>query len=227
LSIAGAATLASCLSLRALGGFSRGGAASFMSATTLGSSLSIRSFVRTGSAFSLGACYRSSGGSSVASALAVSSTLSLRGLGRGVTMLSVTMITHSGSSVSIRAFVRASSAVSLHGATRSKIAGRGEKNSIVDAVTLGSSLSLRSFGRHGLVQYFSTASFALVGSSVSMRRLIRAGSSLSIFSVGRLRCVTSLCDSFHSGSSLSLRSLSRLSGVAGLSLGAYSLTGSS
>jgi hypothetical protein len=199
-----------------------------MSAATLGSSLSLRSLVRTGSAISLGGCNRSGGRAcSIASAFAVSSSLSLRGLGRGATKLSVTLITHSGSSVSIRAFVRASSATSLHGATRSKIAGRGEKNSIVDAATVGSSLSLRSFGRHGLVQYFSTASFALVGSSVSMRRLIRSGSTLSVFSLGRLRYVTSLYDSFHSGSSLSLRSLSRLSGFEGLSLGAYSLTGSS
>merc|ERR1719506_3218446 len=88
----------------------------------LGSSLSLRSFARAGSAVSVFALSRF--GSSV----------------------SVLDFLHLGSSLSLRSFARAGSSVSVSGLTRF---GSVFSMSVLDFLHLGSSLSLRSFARVG------------------------------------------------------------------------------
>ena len=68
--------------------------------------------------------------------------------------------------------------------------------SVLDFLHLGSSLSLRSFGR--------------VGSGLSVLDFLHLGSSLSLRSFGRVGSGLSVLDFLHLGSSLSLRSFALL-----------------
>jgi len=85
--------------------------------------------------------------------------------------------------------------------------------SVIGATTLGSSLSLRSFGRLGsAVSVFGAAK---LGSSLALRSFARLGSAVSLFSVAKLGSSMSVFDSCSLGSSLSVRSFVRLgSGLA-------------
>jgi len=95
----------------------------------LGSSLSLRSFTRAGSA------------------------VSVRGLSRFGSSMSVLDFLHLGSSLSLRSFARVGSSLSVRGGVLSLsvrgLSRFGSSMSVLDFLHLGSSLSLRSFARVG------------------------------------------------------------------------------
>jgi len=168
----------------------------------LGSSLSLRSFVRAGSAVSVLGVSRFGSSMSVLDFVHLGSSLSLRSFARASSAVSVLGVSrfgssmsvldfvHLGSSLSLRSFARASSALSVWGVSRF-----GSGLSVLDIVHLGSSLSLRSFGRFG--------------SGLSVFDFLHLGSSLSVRSFGRFGSSMSVLDFLHLGSSLSLRSFLR------------------
>ena len=92
--------------------------------------------------------------------------------------------------------------------------------SLLDYLQIGSTLSLRSFGRggsalsiYGLMKFGSSTSvldYFDMGSTFSMRAFSRIGSTLSIYGMTRLTLSLSTLDFFHMGSSLSIRTLVRL-----------------
>jgi UDP-3-O-[3-hydroxymyristoyl] glucosamine N-acyltransferase len=81
--------------------------------------------------------------------------------------------------------------------------------SITDCVHVGSGLSCRgtktSFSSH-----FSITEYAVLSSAISSRSFGRAGSSLSIFGVGKFLCSASILSETHFGSTLSIRNASRV-----------------
>lgn len=80
--------------------------------------------------------------------------------------------------------------------------------SVLQMASLGSSLSVRSMVRFG--SSLSVLAFVHLGSSLSLRSMARLGSSLSMLGTLRLGSSLSVMDLANLGSSLSLRSYARL-----------------
>jgi hypothetical protein len=99
---------------------------------------------------------------------------------------------------------------------------------------LGSSLSLRSFGRlsstvsvRGLSRFGSSVSvldFVHLGSSLSLRSFGRVGSSVSVRGLSRFGSSMSVLDFLHLGSTMSLRSFARIGDYVSIT-GALKVTG--
>ena len=107
-----------------------------------------------------------------------------------------------GSGLSVLDFLHLGSSLSLRSFGR-----LGSGLSVVDFLHLGSSLSLRSFGRIG--SGLSVLDFLHLGSSLSLRSFARLGSAASVAGLSRFGSSLSVLDFVHLGSSLSLRSFSR------------------
>uniref|UniRef100_A0A7S1RR68 Peptidase S74 domain-containing protein n=1 Tax=Alexandrium catenella TaxID=2925 RepID=A0A7S1RR68_ALECA len=134
--------LGSSLSLR---GFMRfGSQVSVFSECKLGSSLSLRAISRLGSRISLCGISRIGSSLSVVHTIGLGSTLSLRTFMRFGSSISVMDFSHIGSSLSVRQWARIGSTLSLFGLGR-----LGSTLSIVDYLHVGSSLSVRGFVRLG------------------------------------------------------------------------------
>lgn len=87
------------------------------------------------------------------------------------------------------------------------VARFGSTLSVLGALTLGSSLSLRGVSRVGSA--LSVLGSFHIGSSLSLRKLSRLGSSFSVFGQARFGASLSVFDCTSLGSSLSIRSFAR------------------
>jgi acyl-[acyl carrier protein]--UDP-N-acetylglucosamine O-acyltransferase len=130
LSVLDLAVLGSTLSIRSF--VKIGKALSVLDYTHLGSTLSIRNYVKLGSKLS------------VLDMAMVGSSLSIRNMGRIGSSFSVVGFSNFGSALSVLDFLALGSAMSLRGLAR-----LGSSLSVVDYAHMGSALSLRSFARFG------------------------------------------------------------------------------
>jgi hypothetical protein len=181
-------------------------AVSIVRGMSLGSSVSLRDYIRVGK----GSCGRP--GLSVYDYLAMGSSLSLRQMFR------------CGSTISLAASTKAGQTAKAQFVMGRTASGKGHYGfSVADAQTFGSSFSVRGIARVGsrcsLIDHF------LLGSTLSMRSFHRHGSSLSVIATGseepsitfargplagQPNCFVSMYDAVHIGSSVSIRSMLRV-----------------
>eukprot|EP00746_Dinoflagellata_sp_MGD_P158548 gnl/MRDRNA2_/MRDRNA2_86498_c1_seq12.p1 gnl/MRDRNA2_/MRDRNA2_86498_c1~~gnl/MRDRNA2_/MRDRNA2_86498_c1_seq12.p1 ORF type:complete len:485 (+),score=55.02 gnl/MRDRNA2_/MRDRNA2_86498_c1_seq12:64-1455(+) len=108
-----------------------------------------------------------------------------------------------GSCMSVLDVISLGAALSLRSFAR-----LGSSLALLDFVHVGASLSLRSFARLGST--LAVLDFLQLGSAMSLRSFGRLGSSMSLFGMSRLGASLSLLDFTTLGSSVSLRSFCRL-----------------
>jgi len=161
----------------------------------LGSSISLRSFVRLGSAVSVVAFSNIGASLALRSILRLGASLAVIGRSRVGASLSLLAFAHIGASISLRSYGRL-----------------GASMAICELVKLGSALSLRSMARVGSA--FSIRGISRSGRSVSLMSLISLGSSVSLRSFSRLGSAVSVLDFANFGSSLAVRSDCKIAGSA-------------
>lgn len=195
--------MGSSMSLRS---FARlGSAISVLNFSSIGSSFSIRSFARAGSTVSVFGKVRLHGAHSVLDLVKVGSAISIRSFARCGSLLSAYNSCMLGSSISVRSFARLGSSLSVAGYTQ---IGSLSKCSVLDFSKIGSSLSVRSHARLG--SKLSALCHTNLGSSMSLRSFVRLGSSLSVAGKGRFGGSLSTLNFVDISSALSLRSYARL-----------------
>ncbi|CEL94087.1 unnamed protein product [Vitrella brassicaformis CCMP3155] len=200
----------------------------------IGSTLSVRSFVRLGSSLSVHNVARLGASLSAFDHVMLGSSLSLRDMAtigsspsvRSLTYVGDRLSVHKngvisgglavdgplqlGSSLSIESRFDLASSLSVGGLT-----SLGSQVTIFDATLLGSSLSVGGFVELG--SSFSLASVARLGSSLSLHNVARLGASLSVFDHVILGSSLSLRDMATIGSSLSVMSFAHLGSTLSVS----------
>ena len=151
-----------------------GGRCSACCRGAFGSSLSVRDFVRCGSCVSLfrqgaSAKIHVGGSLSLLGAMQGGSALSVRNFIRGATGGgSVTTMCMIGSSFSLRSFARLGSRLSVNAGCRTDVA---YQTSVLDHLAIGSCLSVRGYVKTG--HRLSTTQMTAGGSSLSIRSRVR------------------------------------------------------
>jgi acyl-[acyl carrier protein]--UDP-N-acetylglucosamine O-acyltransferase len=167
--------------------------------------MSIRAFVRLGSAVSVKGLLQVGAGidtASIHSFVNLCSSISIRGFARVGSAMSTLDFSALGSSLSVRHFARFGSGCSIFSRTR-----LGHNASVLGYLTIASTVSCRAWSRFGSA--FSVYDAMHIGSAFSVRGFTRIGSSVSVYGKVRLQNKLSVNSSVQIASALSIRSFVR------------------